>query len=384
MHMYQIDAYGRMIADRVRTDAYAEALRRMVKPDSIVVDIGTGTGILALFACQFGAHKVYAIEFNDVIHLAREIASANGYAERIEFIQNMSTRVTLPKHADIIVSDLHGIFPLSEQALPAIIDARRRMLAPGGKLIPLQETLWVAVVEAPDLYRRHMTPWDEVRYNLNLRAVLRVTTNSWYKGRVTPEQLLTQPKCWTTLDYAVLENPEVTGKVAWTAERTGTAHGLIVWFDSTLAEDIHFSNAPNAPELIFGSGFFPLSNPIPLVTGDTVSVEISANLVGGDYIWGWNTFVLSQGKKENIKADFKQSAFYGMVLSQATLRKIAHNHNPILNEEGQIDQFALSLMDGHTPLGEIASRVMEKFPKHFAKWYDALTHVGNLSLKYGH
>ncbi len=72
-----------------------------------------------------------------------------------------------------------------------------------------------------------------------------------------------------------------------------------------------------------------------------------------------------------------------MHLSQATLRKIAHDRNPILNEEGQIDQFALSLMDGQTPLGEIARRVMEKFPNHFNKWYDALTHAGNLSLKYG-
>jgi hypothetical protein len=171
--------------------------------------------------------------------------------------------------------------------------------------------------------------------------------------------------------------------MTWIAERTGIAHGLIAWFDSTLAEGIHFSNAPNAPELVFGSGFFPFSEPVSIAVGDKVSVEICANLVGEDYIWRWNTFVLSQGQRDHVKADFKQSTFYGMALSQATLRKIAHNHNPILNEEGQIDQFALSLMDGHTPLGEIASRVMEKFPKHFAKWYDALTRVGNLSLKYG-
>ena len=108
-----------------------------------------------------------------------------------------------------------------------------------------------------------------------------------------------------------------------------------------------------------------------------------ANLVGEDYIWRWNTFVVSQGPKEHVKADFKQSTFYSMPLSQATLRKMAHNHNPILNGEGQIDQFALSLMDGQTPLGEIAHRIMEKFPKHFAKWHDALSHVGNVSLKYG-
>jgi protein arginine N-methyltransferase 1 len=185
------------------------------------------------------------------------------------------------------------------------------------------------------------------------------------------------------IDYTSLEKPDASGKVSWSALRDGTAHGLSIWFDSDLTEGVSISNAPTAPELMYGNAFFPFSNPVPLATADTVSVEIYANLVGEDYIWRWNTFVLSQGQREHIKADFKQSTFYGMLLSQATLRKMAHNHNPNLNEEGQIDQFALSLMDGQTPLGEIAHRIMETFPKHFAKWYDALTHVGNLSLKYG-
>src|SRR5215510_3854804 len=103
--MYNVSSYGFMIADNVRMEAYSEALRRAVKPDSVVVDIGAGTGVFALLACQFGARHVYAIEPADAIQVAREIAAANGYADRIECVQKLSTEVTLPERADVIISD---------------------------------------------------------------------------------------------------------------------------------------------------------------------------------------------------------------------------------------------------------------------------------------
>src|SRR5437870_11229737 len=76
--MYSVADYGIMIADRVRMEAYMQALRSAVRPGGVVVDIGTGTGIFALLACRFGARRVYAIEPNDAIQVAREIARANG------------------------------------------------------------------------------------------------------------------------------------------------------------------------------------------------------------------------------------------------------------------------------------------------------------------
>ena len=94
--MYSLAGYGSMIADRVRMDVFARALHHAITPDSVVVDIGTGTGILALLACRFGARRVYAIEPDDAIQVAREIAAANGYADRIDFIQAVSTKVTFP------------------------------------------------------------------------------------------------------------------------------------------------------------------------------------------------------------------------------------------------------------------------------------------------
>ncbi len=201
MHMYSVFAYGQMIADKGRMAAYERALRQAVTPGCVVLDIGAGTGILALLACRLGARRVYAIEPNDAIGLAREIAAVNGYAKSIEFIQELSTKVALPEQADVIVSDLRGILPLFPGNVAAVADARKRFLASGGVLIPRQDELWAAVVQAPDLYDGYVLPWENNGFDLDMRAARRMVTNTWRKGRVTPEQMLVEPRCWATLDY---------------------------------------------------------------------------------------------------------------------------------------------------------------------------------------
>ena len=81
------------------------------------------------------------METSDAIEVARRIALANGFSERIEFIQGASTAITLAEKADVIVADVHGAQPFFRTNVVSIIDARRRMLAEGGVLIPRRESL---------------------------------------------------------------------------------------------------------------------------------------------------------------------------------------------------------------------------------------------------
>ena len=184
------------------------------------------------------------------------------------------------------------------------------------------------------------------------------------------------------VDYATLESPDVSGEVTWTAARTGTGHGLIVWFDSVLAEGVHFSNGPDAPELIYGSAFFPWLQPVTIAIGDSVSVALRANLVGEEYNWRWDACVLDQGNPGRINADFRQSTFLSAALSPVLLRKLAATHVPTLNEDSRIDRLILELMENGTSLGDIANRVFDRFCSRFARWEDALNRVGELSEKY--
>ena len=372
-----------MIADRVRMDAYARALRQAVKPGSVVVDIGTGTGIFAVLACQFGARRVYAIEPADVIEVARETAAANGCADRIEFIQKMSTSVTLPERADVIVSDLRGVLPAFQHHISSIADARERLLAPGGTLIPLRDTLRAAVVRAREVYDRHARPWGGDTLGVDMAPSRKKVTNTWSKRTFKTEEIFLPAQSWSTLDYTNISQPNVGAEIAWSVEAAGTAHGLAVWFDAWLAEGIGFSNAPGGPELIYGNAFFPWSEPIALDVGDSLTVALNAALVGDDYIWRWDTRVLDQGNPERIKANLKQSNFLGTPLSPQRLRARASAHVPNLGEDGQVDQFTLSEMDGAKTLEAIAKAVATRFPERFRDWRDALTHVGELSQKYG-
>ena len=268
MTMYSVHDYGAMIADRVRMDAYAEALRQAVKPGSVVLDLGSGAGIFALLACRLGARHVYAIEPSDIIEVGREIAAANGYSGRITFLQQRSEQVSLPEPVDVIVSDMRGVLPCLGGNLRALIDARRRFLAPGGTMIGRRDTVWAAMVEAPELYRSHFTGWEESTLGFDQQAARRIMANSWGKGRVPPEQFLAEPCRWATVDYETVAGPNFRAEMNWTVARAGTAHGLVVWFDAELADGVGFSNAPGQPELIYSSAFFPWPEPVSLDAGD--------------------------------------------------------------------------------------------------------------------
>jgi len=372
-----------MIVDSLRTDAFVEALRQAVTPESVVLDIGTGTGIFALLACQFGARQVYAIEPNDAIQVAREIAATNGYSGRIEFIQNLSTKVLLPEPANIIIYDLYGVLPLLQHRIPSIVDARKRLLAPNGVLIPQRDKLWAALVEVPELYGRHYTtPWDDNKYGVDMSRAKSIVTNAWRKQQIKTEQLLVEPQCWATLDYTSIESSDVSSELSWDSPREGIAHGLVLWFDAMLAEGVGFSNAPGKPELIYGNAFFPFSKPVTLAVGDHVSISLEAKLVVDDYIWRWNTIVLDQGDPAHVKANFKQSTFFGAPLSLSNLRKQAATYVPTLDEKGQTTQFILSQMDGDRSIHDIAQQLSSRFPIQFPTWEKALDRVSELSKKY--
>lgn len=383
--MYSITNYGAMIADRVRIRAYAEALRRVITSDSVVLDLGTGTGIFALLACRFGARRVYAVEPADAIQVAREIAAANGFADRIEFQQAKSTEVTLPERADVIVSDIGGVMPWFQTHLPSIADARRRFLAPGGTLIPRQDAVWAAAVDAPDLYARHTTPWDDCGFDFDMAPARRLAVNTFKKGEVTADRMLTPPQRWATIDYTMVDDWNIQAPVRWMVSRVGTGHGIVVGLDRILAEGIRLTNAPDESDVgrdsIYATVFFPWSAPVELAIGDVVETEMRATLVGGDYIWCWTTSVVDGRRPSAVKARFAQTTLLEAPLSPATLRKSSAAYTPTLTENGRMARFVLDAMSQGMPLGEIATRLSNEFPGAAAR--DPLTYVAALAQQYG-
>jgi protein arginine N-methyltransferase 1 len=379
--VYSVSSYGDMITNEPRMPAYSDALRQAISPGCAVIDIGAGTGIFSLLACKYGAGAVTAIEPADAVLLLRETAEANGCADRITIVQGLSTEHVPQVKADVIVSDIRGIMPLFEHHIATIVDARERLLAPGGTLIPMRDTLHVALANHPEGYLPCEEPWLRNRYELDLRAGHRYAVNSWSKVSLQPEQLLSASAELAVLDYRTISDPNMTGRVVLQAESDGTAHGLVVWFDAELAPGIGFSNAPGQPKLVYGQSFFPFEQPLTLAKGDRVEATIRSNLVDGGYVWSW-TSRLFRCDSDKAELSLRQSSFLAQVLAPGKLAKRADSHVPQPTPAHAVDQLCLSLIDGQHSLGEIANMLLQRFPERFNHQTAALNHVSALAARY--
>ena len=139
--------------------AYERALADVVRPGDVVVDLGAGTGLLGLMAARAGAARVYMVDRGPILGLASEIAARNGLADRVIAVRSDSADLTLPELADVIVCDQIGGFVYDAGVLEFFDDARRRLLKPGGTMIPGSFTLHMAPVSAPAV-RENIDVWS--------------------------------------------------------------------------------------------------------------------------------------------------------------------------------------------------------------------------------
>lgn len=313
------------------------------------------------------------------MHFARELAAANGFADRTEFIQRDSRKTELPERVNVIVSDIRGSLPYFGHAIASMDDARRRLLAPGGRLIPLRDTLRAAVIEASDFYAKLVSPWEKSGSELNLLSALPHLLNASYSSRFAGHQVLTEPQTWSVLDYSADAKPCVATELTFPAMRPGTAHGLCLWFETELLPGIGYSSEPGSPDTVYGQVFLPWLQPVRVETGTEIFVRLQANLVGEEYIWRWETKV---NKDSNDAPCFQQSTFLGANFTSHALRRRAADFVPTLSEEGQLDRWFLQSIDGKTSLQQMAQAAVRRFPGNFPRWEDALSRAAELARRF--
>ncbi len=146
--------HARMLHDDRRTSDYIAALREAIRPEDIVLDIGTGSGVLAIAAARAGARHVYAVEASDIADVAERVFAANGVEGRVTLIRGWSRDIELPERADLLVAEVIGNEPFEEEILETTLDARRRLLKPGARLIPHTLELVARPLYIPDAEAR--------------------------------------------------------------------------------------------------------------------------------------------------------------------------------------------------------------------------------------
>lgn len=370
---YSIESYGHMILSEPRMGAYARALQSAVKPGCVVVDIGAGTGIFSLLAARYGAGHIHAIEPDASIEVAREMAHANGVADKITFHRQLSTQVHLDRKADVIVSDLRGVIPVFQHHIATIVDARSRLLAAGGALIPLRDTIYACPVEDESLYAGNDKPWQSNAYDLDLREGRKYVIQNWTKAQFDNSALRAAPQTLATLDYATIAEPNIVSRMRWPIARRCTLHGIGVWFDADLGFGEQFSNAPSQPLLIYQRAFFPLEKALAVEPGDELQVEMQAWLVDNEYVWRWkSSLVAADG---TARATYDQSTLLAAPLSLESLRRMDSKFAPEASSSTEVLQHLLTVFDGKATLEEMARALAARFPARFARWHDALGYV---------
>lgn len=340
---------------------YAEALRRAVTPGCTVIDLGASFGMFALLACKYGAGKIIAIEPDPSIELLMPLAKANGCADRITVIRDMSTKYTPDAKADVIVSDCRGTVPLYKQHIATLVDARARLLAPGGTLLPMRDTLRIALVRWPKSYRATERPWLVNKFDLDLRAGHRYASNTETKAYLKPRSLMSSAVSLAVLDYRSVTEPNLDQTVELSGDRDGRVDGLLIWFDAEIAEGLSYSNAPGQPELVYGQLYLPLEHAPQLSKGQQIKARIRSTLIDGEYIWNWD-WQVHDVAGQPIGGLTRQSSFLAGVHAPKALGGVSNWHTPQLNDRIVLDRDCLALVGEGRTLDDIARSLQERHP----------------------
>lgn len=380
--MYSVLDYGLMAADGVRMSAHARAIEQVVRPGSVVLDLGAGTGIFSLLAARAGARHVHAVDRNPAVWVARDLAAENGFADRISVYEVSSFDLKLPEQVDVILSDMRGKTGLNGDHLMAVRDARSRWLKPGGVAIPLRDRLFVGVVQGEHVARELACGWESLsRFGFQVDAARTSILNSLQDDRrrsLAASELVSTAASWASIEYGAAERETFQGAVTLEGTRRGIAAGLAIWFEATLLEGITYASAPGQ-ELAYARGFLPLAAPVAVAEGDRIELSIGADARGER--WSWETKIESPLGKE--KARFRQSSFYGLPTSPAALLRSSNRARPRLSEAGERVRRVLDAMDGSRTAGEIADAMAKDLPSDDAQRAKIIEEVRDTIQRFG-
>ncbi len=360
--MYGVQGFGSMMHDRLRVDSYVKALEKHVTPETVVLDIGTGTGIFAFVAAGLGAKHVYAVEPEPAISVASEIAVANGLADRITFMNTKSTEVTLPEKADVIVGDLRGLLPFINYNVPSFIDARERLANPDAVFIPQRDDLFVAPGYAGHWYAKLVkAPWRNQPYGIDMSAGAKYIINTLSSGPHhlrKGEVLRGDPRKWCEIHYATATTADFDGHSEWTFTEPTTLNVFVLWFDATLTDGIWFTAKPGEirEDAVYGQMGMPLPEEIEIEAGDQVALDISVKLINNSYVWAWHTTI--RGDDGQIKHQFKQTNFHNIAINmKRNLQKQLQQADLQLSPQAKADSIILQALWRRIAVAKIIERV---------------------------
>jgi Ribosomal protein L11 methyltransferase (PrmA)/Arginine methyltransferase oligomerization subdomain len=359
--MPPVEEHRAYLSDRIRLRRFRAAIREVVKPGDVVMDLGAGTGILGLLACEAGAARVYAVEAGGMIEAAREIARANGRADRIVHLKGLSTEIELPEAADVVVADQLGHFGIEAGVTEFFRDARRRHLRRAARAIPSRVELFVAPVNVPRLWRR-IDFWRSRPAGFDCSPLLSIARNTISPAVFTRRDFLGAPVAIATLDLLAGAR-RVRGEVRINVARAGTLHGLCGFFRARLSRSVTMTNSPLARDRIDRqAAFFPLTPPVEVHRGERIAIAMS--MIPERMLVAWKVAI--SDRRGKVRARFGHSTLGGMLIAAEDLLKTRPTFAPRLTRRGEARRAVMNLIDGRRTIAEIERALPGRYRNLFA------------------
>lgn len=268
-----------MVSDRARTDAFAEAIHEIVKKNDQVLDLGTGTGLLAMLSAKAGAKKVYAVDQAAIANAAKKIVKANKLEDKIEVINSNANRFKLTEKVDTLISEWLGHFAFAETMLDDVIICRDQNLKKGGTMLPSGVEIVLAPVDSEILYDEQGPGyWSEPVHGIDFSMLEKMELDQAIavKTVVIPDDLMAPGKPIITVDLATAtkETPWQSGETEFIAERHGQLNGFAGWFVAQLSPSVRLDTGPHQPRTHWEQSYFPLPTMI-VEKGQTIKVAYS-------------------------------------------------------------------------------------------------------------
>lgn len=275
-----------MMNDTYRNDAFLEAIKKVVKKDDFVFEIGTGSGLLSMMSIDQGAKKVITCETIETIsQVAEKIIKKNNYENKITVINKHSKDINIgldiPNKADVIISEILSSEFLGEGVLASLSDAKKRLLKDGGKIIPESGGIMIALLGESKMIKEKIYVEKVAGYDLSEFNFVIGRKQGIYPKEGDINVISESEESFKFNFYDEFFNNK-TADIALVANKSETCYGIITWNKINLSKDIIYENKPFESESHWMNPVYLFDKPIEIKEGEKILIE---GVIEGDRIW---------------------------------------------------------------------------------------------------
>lgn len=360
MSQDELSEHRGYLADERKIAAYRDALAEVIAPSDVVLDLGTGTGMLGYLACEAGAKSVIAVDRGDILGLARRIAADNSYADRINHIQAMSTETELETPAHLAVCDQIGGLAHDAGILVCFADARRRLLVADARLVPAFFAIFMAPVTF-DVGREAVEFWSSKPASLDVSAARTLAANTEWKYKIVTDDLVALSPGEELAAFPSDHDDPIKGSARFVVQHAGRLDGFIGWFEAQMSPSVSLTNDPwSSDRFDRWCNFYPLDEALDVRPGDVARLGLDIRPRVGVVSWSAD-LTHADGRRQRAR----QSTFQSSFLTSSTLEGFRSDRAVPRSDRIELVRSVLNLIDGSRTQDQIVEALGDRVQAGF-------------------